>query len=305
MKRLLYLLPALAVAAALPAPATAASARAPEPAAIQFDLPADHGLHAHLETFNGEVTLEFRRKGHEVGYETKGEASAAGLKVRFGKLGRIDVAFKPTTTQVERPPKGCSGPPSIHDEGDFVGTISFTGERGFVEVEASRVSGTLDVEREMEWKCPERGGPEFHPVAPRRSRVALERRSETEAEPATLVAHDPRCHCYFAAYARRDRHGRGPSFFVGAEFEEREAMEITRATYARAGASAFVFDHAAGTATARPPAPFSGHATFKRRPGRPTLWTSTLRVGLLGADPLSFPGLAAHARLVRAFPDDR
>jgi hypothetical protein len=303
MKRILFLLSASAIAALLVS-APLALARAAEPATIQFDLPADHGLHAQLETFDGEVTLKFERKGRAVSYETAGEATAAGLKVQFGKLGKIDVAFEPTGTIEEGPPKGCSGPPSILGKGDFVGTISFTGERDFVHVEASRVNGILDVEREAEWKCPGRGGPEFRPSAPRRSSVWLERRSEAGSEPATLAAKESGCRCYFAAYARRDRHGRGPTFFVGVRSEEREAMKIVRGTYARAGASTFVFDHAAGTATVRPPAPFSGHASFARHPHSPALWKSTLRIPLLGAEPLSFDGPQVVTRLRRAFPED-
>ncbi len=81
-------------------------------------------------------------------------------------------------------------------------------------------------------------------------------------------------------------------------------MKITRATYARAGASAFVFDHAAGTATVRPPAPFSGHASFQRRTHAPALWKSTIRIPLLGADPLDFSGPEVVTRLRRVFPED-
>ncbi len=303
MKRLLFLLPGLAVLAGLSAPPLA-TARGTLPAAIQFDLPADHGLHAHLETFNGEVTLEIKRRGRGATYETEGESTAAGLKVQFGKLGRIDLAFEPTETRRENPPKGCTGPPSTTSEGAFVGSIEFSGEHGFVHIEASRVSGTLEVSRESEWKCRERAGPEFHPSAPPRSSLPLERRAEAATEPATLTARDPRCRCFFAAYAVRDRHGRGPTFFVGAEIEQREAMKITRATYARAGASRFLFDHAAGTATVRPPAPFSGHAVFRRRPHGRSTWRSTLRVPLLGAEPLSPQGPEARPQLLRSFPDD-
>ncbi len=106
----------------------------------------------------------------------------------------------------------------MYGEGAFVGTISFTGEGGYVHVETGQVEGTLEVSREAEWKCPEHGGPEFRPSASRRSSVPLQRRSEAETEPATLSSLDRDCRCYFAAYGRRDQHGRGPTFFVGAKF---------------------------------------------------------------------------------------
>jgi hypothetical protein len=39
----------------------------------------------------------------------------------------------------------------------------------------------------------------------------------------------------------------------------------------------------------------SGHATFKRRPGAPPLWRSTIKVPLPGADPIDTgaPGFRA------------
>jgi hypothetical protein len=71
-------------------------------------------------------------------------------------------------------------------------------------------------------------------------------------------------------------------------------MKIQRVTLVKGGAGAFVFDHAAGTATLRPPAPLRGRASFEERPG-PDLWRSTIEVPLPGADPLrtGAPGYGA------------
>ena len=52
-----------------------------------------------------------------------------------------------------------------------------------------------------------------------------------------------------------DEGKRASSAFFGAKFEKVEGMEITRATGGGAGAAAFTFNHKAGTATVRPPAP--------------------------------------------------
>jgi hypothetical protein len=275
-----------------------------EPAEIAFDLPADNGLRAHLETFNGEVTLEIQRKGRFVAYEVEGEPTEAGLKAKFGKLGLIDVAFTPTKTRTEEPPKGCEGEPSTSSEGLFTGTIQFTGERGFVRIESAQVEGSLSVWRESEWRCPREKGEITPPEIRRQSDLLPRQQPEAEKEPATLAALNHRCRCYFAAYAERTPKGRGPSIFYGVKFEEREGMEITRGTFVRAGAAAFVFDHAAGTARVDPPHPFSGNGFFKRRPKARDIWRSTIRVPILGADPLSFRGRGFRARLVRALPGD-
>jgi hypothetical protein len=307
MTRPPLLVPALAIAALLIAAPVAAKST-PDPkaqsASIEFDLPANNGLHAHLETFNGEVTLKVERKGHFVSYEVEGESTDAGLKVQFGKLGLIDVAFRPTKTRTETPPKGCRGPPSTFSEGLFVGTIEFIGERRYVRIEAVQAKGTMGVYRESEWQCPRHKGPAHLQGTPRPSALRLRERSEAEKEPATLTAVDYRCGCYFAAFTVRGSRGHGPSTFYGGKLEKREAMEISRVTFARAGASAFVFDHAAGTARVRPPQPFSGHGTFKRRPHSRDLWSSTIRVPLLGSDPVSIHGRSYRAKLARDLPGD-
>jgi hypothetical protein len=300
------LIPVLAASAFLVAAliaAAPASAREPQPAWIEMDIPANNGLRAHVETSSEGITLDFRRKGRLVSYRVQGEATELGLKAQFGQLGRIDVAFEPTEMHTEKPPKGCSGPPSRWGDGFFVGAIEFTGEREYVRIDASRAKGTMDVSRESDWRCSanprsmrQLGAPQF-PTPPRRER------SEAGAEDAALSAIDAQCQCYFVAFAIPDRKHR-PRSFYGARFEDREGMEITRTTSADGGASTFVFNHSTGTATVRPPGPISGHATFMRRPNARDLWTSTIQVPLLGADPLSIRGDGYRARLVRALPGD-
>ncbi|MGN6815767.1 MAG: hypothetical protein ACTHK3_06750 [Solirubrobacterales bacterium] len=307
MTRPPVLVPALAIAALLlpasvaAAPAVDAVSRSPS-VDIEFALAANNGLYAQVANYE-QVTLEIKRKGRFATYEVPGEVTETGMKAQFGALGRIDVTFEPTETRTEEPPKGCTGKPTTMSDGFFVGTIEFTGERQYVRIAQTRAKGTLSVWRESEWQCPGRKGPRHpHVVAARPSVAGPPGRSKVEKEPASLVALSRRCHCVFAAFAERDRKGRGPSAFVGAEFEKREGMEITRATTANAGASAFVFDHKTGTASVRPPQPFTGHATFKRRPHKRDLWRSTIRVPLLGAAPLSARGPDFRARLVRALP---
>ena len=152
--------------------------------------------------------------------------------------------------------------------------------------------------------------PSFSPVAAARRGeaplAAVSRRvdPEPEAEPATLAAFSRGCRCGLLAIAARYPSGRGLSYFLGAVVENREGMKITRFTIAHAGPASFVFDHDAGTATVRPPAPFTGHATFTRRPHAPDLWRSTLRVPVLGAAPLVLYGAGFRARLLREFPGD-
>nr|MDQ3724371.1 hypothetical protein [Actinomycetota bacterium] len=247
---------------------------------VELEPKASNGLRAQLETSEDEmVTLELERKGRLVRYEVKGEVSRSGLKVRFGRLGRIDVAFTPTRTLSETEPSpGCEGEPRTLREGVFTGTIDFTGERGYTRIEGPQAEGSMSVI--SEWRC--FGGEGLmskwaaRPAGPG---------SRGERGSASLHAQSRRCFCLFAAGVHYGKRG-GQSVFYGAQSEEREGMQIARLTFAPGGISAFVFDHEAGTATLRPPRPFRGRATFREgRYGR-DLWRSTIRVPLLGAAPL-------------------
>lgn len=277
-------------------PAGTASAAWPEKGTLIFaelELKASNGLQAHLETTpDGMATLELRREASFVSYEVQGEVTETGLKVRFGRLGLIDLAFAPTTTlDSTEPSAGCTGAPRTLREGVFTGTIDFTGERGYVRLEGSQATGSMSVL--PEWRCidepafPFAGASRSHGQEPRE-----------ESENASLHAENRRCLCFFSAgMHHRDRKGRrGRSIFYGVKAELREGMEIWRQTKAFGRPSAFVFNHEAGTATLRPPRPFSGRATFRERPGR-DLWRSTIRVPLLGAAPLRTGGPGFRARL--------
>lgn len=290
MPRLLLLVPAIAIAALLTAiaPRTAASADWPEKGTLIFtemELKASNGLRAHLEvTPDDMVTLELRREGRYVSYEVEGEATEAGLKARFGRLGLIDVAFTPTATlNATEPSEGCTGAPRTLREGVFTGTIDFTGERGYVRIEG-QAEGSMSVL--PEWRCVD------EPSFPFAGASRLLARSPEESEHASLHAENRRCLCFFlAGMHHRDRKGRrGRSIFYGVKVERREGMAITRSTQAFGPPSAFVFSHTAGTATLRPPRPLSGRAVFEDRPRGRDLWRSTIRVPLLGAKPLRVSG---------------
>lgn len=317
------LAPALAIFALLPAgAASAATATAAVPAAgpegrfafAEIELSADHGLHAQVESNSEGIYLRISRGDPEggrgesvVSYQVRGESTATGLRARFGKLGLIDVVFQPTETRLEKPPKECKGPPSTSSQGLFVGTIDFTGEEGYVRIEATQAKGSMWVSREREWRCPKRRrSSRAHGPRPRPT-VASRPFPKAKAKPtaATLVASSDRRHCFLAAHAERGRGGRGSTTFVGAEYEKREGMEIGRATAVQAAPSSFAFDHRAGTARLRPPRPFSGSATFKRRPHRPDLWRSTIRVPLLGADPLRIGSTGFKVALLSESPGFR
>ena len=257
----------------------AAPAASPETGTIvnvELGLKASNGLQAQLETSDDEtVTLELRSKNRLVSYEVKGKVTREGLKARFGRLGLIDVAFTPTRTlNSTEPSEGCTGEPRTLREGTFTGAIDFTGERNYVRIKAPQVEGSMSVI--SQWQCPE------VPTPLARTARSLPLSSRSGRKAASLLAFGRRCGCTFAAGSRFIE-GKTRSIFYGFKGESREGMEIVRAVVARAGASAFVVDLMAGTATVRPPRPFRGQATLERGLGDHPLWRSTIRMPFLGA----------------------
>lgn len=288
VRRVFLLLPVIAVATALLAVLTGvASGTGREQGTVvlvKLELKASNGLHAHLENSeDGTVTLGLRKEDQIATYQVHGEATEGGLKARFGRLGLIDVAFTPTKTlNSTEPGEGCTGAPRTLREGVFTGTIEFTGEREFVRIEGPQATGSMSVI--SRWECLEAD------AMARVSRLSATFRDEKGGgESATLAAVRRGFSSYFVAGVAH-RHSGGKSIFLGAKIEIREGMDIWRATEVRGPASAFDFDHAAGTAALRPPAPFSGHASFAARPRGRGLWRSTIRVPLLGANPIDTGG---------------
>ncbi len=258
---------ALATALVLLLTATTAPAASPEPGPIvnvDLGLKTNNGLRAQLETADdGMVTLEIRDRDQVVSYETRGKVSKEGLRVRFGRLGLIDVGFTPTKTlSSTEPSEGCTGEPRTLREGTFAGTIEFTGERNYVRINATEAGGSMSVI--SQWQCPEEPAP----------------LARTEKRAASLIAYGDRA--LFAAGLRFQK-GRARTVFYGFTGESREGMEVLRGVVARGGARTFAVDLMAGTATVRPPRPFRGRATLERGFGERPRWRSTIRIPFLGA----------------------
>jgi hypothetical protein len=275
-----------------PVEAAGASPESETVVQVELDLPASNGLHAHLETSEDEdVTLMIWRKEHgvaeEVVYEVPGEVNEAGLRVSFGRLGSIDVAFTPTTTlDATEVSPGCTGAPRTLREGVFAGTIAFAGERGYVRIAAPQVEGSMSVF--PHWQCPEEDSLnpfESIPGVPELSARPAGRKRES----ASLVALNRDFSRFFGAGVHH-RHSGGRSIFYGGQSERRERMEIVRTTAALGPASAFDYDHEAGTASLDPPPPLKGHAAYRAQDREHVLWRSTIRVPLLGAAPLKTYG---------------
>lgn len=275
----------LAPVAFAAAPAAAAGPEQGTWVKVELELQTNNGLDAELESSeDGTVTLELRRGGEIATYEVPGKATEGGLRARFGRLGLIDVDFTPTrTVSSTAPGEGCSGKPRTLREGVFGGTIEFSGEHDFVRIRGPRARGSMGVI--SQWRCPKLEA---------EAKGTRPRRKPGGRESATLSVFSRACSCYLAAGVHH-RHGGGESIFIGSQSEVRENMRIFRSVVVHGPASAFDFDHAAGTATLHPPRPLRGSASFQSRPRQRGIWRSTIEVPLLGADPIDTgaPGFSA------------
>lgn len=278
----------------------AATTSRPDPdVLIEFDLGAGQGLSAHLETFLDDVTLTILGHHQSVSYQVKGELSPSGLVAKFGELGEVSVTFSPTKTiSSQQPPKGCKDEARTDREGIFSGTIKLIGEREYVRLDATEAKGEMEVT--PHWHCGPRGDKSVVPPPP----MVTHRASTEKEDVATLKASSRRSRGGFSAGAIRGPKGHNYTFFAGGLSENRESMKIFRLAALSAPASTFLFNHAKGTASVHPPWPFSGSASFKRRRKSPSAWSGSLKVALLGADPISLTGPGFRASLVRDFPGD-
>jgi hypothetical protein len=267
---------------------------------VAMVLKASNGLHASLENSqDGTVTLELKKKDQVVTYAVPGHATAAGLKVRFGKLGLIDVAFTPTKTlNSTEPGEGCTGAPRTLREGVYSGTIDFSGERGFTRLLGPRASGSMSVI--SPWECPEAEATDPFADARLQPRAIAARAGGGKGGSATLAGGSHSCSCNFIA-GIVNRRGGARSVFLGDVHEEREGMKILRSTEVRGPASAFAFDRARGRAILHPPRPLTGRAAAESRPHGPALWQSTIEVPILGADPID---TGAHGFVANLFLEE-
>jgi hypothetical protein len=194
------------------------------------------------------------------------------LTAKFGSLGELNFEFKP---------RKCRGGLA------FSGSFTFTGENGYVHIDADHAEGSFL--EQIFTAC----GP-LGPIKPGQVHRIVST-VHLEADTGSLEHGVAR---RVEAFEDRTEGGRRSvkiSAFVG---EEREGMTVARGAILRAPREAFRWNLKAGTATLRPPAPFSGSATLKPGPGSKGTWTGSLRVrDITGGPPIELAGPTFHAHL--------
>jgi hypothetical protein len=268
----------IALATTLETPSIAAAERPapPDSDLAVFTVRASHGYEVTVFADRAfEKVAVFASSAQSTAiYRVPATVTSKTVNAEIGSLGRIAVRAVPG----DRKPvviRSCDGKERLKFAPvAYKGVIEFHGEEGFTDVEAERAP--FDYRTFREFACATEGG---HPAGKFLPGARLDVHRLPESNELSLSATQLR---------------RGAATEVWVQIDEGpEGLETTRATQVRTGPDALRFDSRLRSATLSPPAPFAGHATYRRGAPPSRRWTGDLTVDLPGdADyPLTGPGL--------------
>jgi hypothetical protein len=295
MRRLFVLAGILFIALLAGVPPLAAAAGREIERELSFGLKAEgFNVQVFVSNNDGDVSATiFLKRGPQIAYYlAPAKVTAEQVTAQFGALGELDYRF----ASKRNGSIDCTG--SEEGEAVFEGTFDFTGENGYVHVEADHAEGTFQVYPEPR-NCPrERPAPLDPRVVPYQPSYSdqgaiLHARAGSRAEGTIreVIAADP------------GRRGPHKVALYAILVEEREGMTVARGVQLIAPSRAFRWNLARGTATLRPPAPFTGSATFTRHghDGHGS-WKGSLGVPILGGEPVEMVGGDFRAFIHRGLP---
>lgn len=265
---------------------------------LQLDMSASasNGYDLHVSTRgHHRVTLTVSRPfERSATYTTHGRVSRNRIEADFGRLGRIDVHFRPRSRSHSQFPgfdvpdflrrfRYCRGRKPVLEFGRFEGTIRFRGEDGFTQLHAKSASGAVDREYRRVCKRKRRSGDagDFDDLF-----------DNATANYLLAVDRSPRHVVVFESVSFDFGPGLGDlSEFIGTLIavvvrERHEGMRIERFSLAEGDAGSLLVSPKEKnpiTATVTPPKPFHGTADFEKAKGTPPTWTGTLRASVPGA----------------------
>ena len=276
---------------AVPTLATGAGGEVEREVAFDIDVAGFNGS-VLVSNNDGDVsaTIILSRGPRVAYYSAPAKVTADRVTARFGSLGELDYRFAPKRGgSVE-----CNG----SGEAVFEGTFDFTGENGYVHIEASRAEGSFQIYYPEPKNCPPqrlaRRAVPYHP-AYSDSGVTLGARAVATARKRAreISVYD------------EGRPGSHEVFVFAILAERREGVTSARGVQLTAGSGAFRWNLKRGTATLRPPAPFTGSATFVRHghDGHGT-WKGSLDMPIFGGEPVDMAGGRFRAFIHKGVPQD-
>jgi hypothetical protein len=219
------------------------------------------------------VGIKLITSGASATYLVPGTFGRRRIVAQFGDLGSLDVTFHPSGKLGRYHPQ-CTRSRYRVKKGVWEGSINFTGDGGYTTLAATQAKPTFLFDPQV---CESITG------------------GKADGGGWLSVAGQS---TFFDAY---QNDGRGTSTaFRAAEFESGTPMVISREVWTTGTPQAFTYDNALTNATAQPPPPFQGLATFQstRRNGfgRDGTFTGSLSASFPGGPTVSLtdPGSSAH-----------
>jgi hypothetical protein len=278
--------------AAVPALAAGAGREVERDLAFGLDVEG-FTVRVDVDNNDGDVnaTIILSRGPQVAYYSAPATVTADRVTAQFGRLGELDYHFTPK--------RNGSVDCELAEEGEagFEGTFVFTGENGYVHIEAPGAEGSFRIYPAPKNCAQKRLARRVVPYSPTYSGEG----ATLEAGAGSWAKGRPREVNVF------DLGKKGPNEVVVDAFlgEKREGMSVARGVQLTAGSGAFRWDLEKGTATLRPPKPFTGSATFTRRSkGRPGTWKGSLGMPIFGGNPVRLAGAEFHAVIHKGLPQD-
>ena len=297
----------VAATAATAPPATAATVHRVIPATISssFEVRATDGYWVTVTALRrggGPVKVsvdaaEERGKAGEtsVEYTVDGRLTKdGGIKAKLRGLGRIDVGFEQRSAEksVFTGP-ACTNPVGLVRKGTYRGTIVFRGEGGYTKTRHGSAEGKIREARRHVCTEEARAGMTGTEGTPDNLSLYAVGRNGTGKTSFTAVGPP-------ASLPSVTSSGLPTVMFVGEYLTERRGIQIYAYIVRDTGSQYFLVPRTSGgvppEATVRPPAPFSGEATFRLDTPTSASWTGDMALAVpgIGEVPLAGPGTWAN-----------
>jgi hypothetical protein len=308
--------------------ASAAGARDGERLLFRLHGSSGYKIYAIGEGATGALVVTRGRHPRDTGasasiYIARARTGRGRFEAAFGKLGRLDLRFRPSGRITHgRRRRHCRGPDRYTTHyGVFVGTARFRGEEGFTAVKVRRVKGKVVTpavlhcfdfiggrSRATIWDAltsPSTmilaGPPSPEAVAKvaLRSPPRIPRLLGGRGRRTVLGAH---WHLGVAAqvFGAIERGHRRPVFFAGT-LQTRERLALVRLAVAIGSRADLLASDSLSTATVTPPEPFRGEGSFRHSDDGTKSWTGSLAASFPGASGVPLTGPEFEVGLSRGF----